>query len=77
MDALAFIRIVGIVRNVRMKIAVARMEDIAHMYTMLRRDGGDLRKNVSESSARNNCILNHEMRSHSPHRAERFLATLP
>ena len=75
--ARGFVRVVGIVWNVRMKISVASVEDIANCDTILGCNRGDLLEHFSELRPWNHRVLNDEMRRHSSHRSECLLPALP
>ena len=76
-DARGFIGIVGVVADVGMQVAVARMKDIADGHPVPRRDLANLRQHRRELRTRNDRILDDEVRGDASHRAERFLPPLP
>ena len=68
---------VGIVRNIGMEIAVARMKHIAHLDTVSCADAGDDVEYFGKSGARYNGVLHDERGRDATHGPERFLASLP
>ena len=71
------IRVIRVVRDVGVQVAIAGMEDVAYPHSMPRADRLDLLQQVGELRARDDRILHGQMRRHAPHRAERFLPPLP
>jgi hypothetical protein len=75
--ALALVGVVGVVGNVRMKISVAGVEDIAYVNAVCRRNSRNRSQHVRETRTRYHRVLYDEMWRQPSHRTERLLPALP
>src|SRR5674476_730324 len=71
------VRVVRVVADVRVHVAVASMEDVADVHAIARADAMNFREHGGQFRSRYNGILHHEVRRDATHRAEGLLAALP
>src|SRR5690349_7387654 len=76
-DALRFVGVVCVIRDIRMQIAVARMEDVTDLHAIPLADFIDALENFGELGAWHDGILHDEMWRETPHRAECLFPSLP